>query len=242
MGSLSPTDQKYLAENFLAFFKRDYRKVAELHIESGWIPANTRIDEFESAIRCVCEPIFEKPLKDISFGETLLRLFQTARRFNMEIQPQLILLQKTLISVEGLARQLYPDLDLWNTARPFLENWAHNKFGSSMVIAKIKNKAPIWLEKLPEVPQVFFKAAQQIMLNNISPTHIVHENKQQRDKFWSVWKGFFLGVSNITFVIAFISYYNPEIINNLSMKNLSLISIIICLSTLFLAKITKIFS
>jgi 2-polyprenylphenol 6-hydroxylase len=137
IGTLGPTDQHYLAENFLAFFKRDYRRVAELHIESGWVPKNTRLDEFESAIRCVCEPIFEKPLKEISFGKTLLRLLQTARRFNMEIQPQLILLHKTLISVEGLGRQLYPDLDLWSTAKPFLEAWMHKRVGGNFLIRKI---------------------------------------------------------------------------------------------------------
>ncbi|HEV3251391.1 MAG TPA: ubiquinone biosynthesis regulatory protein kinase UbiB, partial [Puia sp.] len=123
MGSLSPEDQRYLAENLLAFFKRDYRRVAQLHVESGWIAPNTRVNEFEAAIRTVCEPIFERPLKEISFGQLLLRLFQTARRFKMEVQPQLVLLQKTLFNIEGLGRQLYPDLDLWNTAKPFLERW-----------------------------------------------------------------------------------------------------------------------
>ena len=124
VGTLNPEDQRYLAENFLAFFNRDYRRVAELHIESGWVPVETRADEFESAIRSVCEPIFEKPLKDISFGQVLLRLFQTARRFHMEVQPQLVLLQKTLLNIEGLGRELNPDLDLWKTAKPFLENWS----------------------------------------------------------------------------------------------------------------------
>ncbi|MGD8581348.1 MAG: ubiquinone biosynthesis regulatory protein kinase UbiB, partial [Gammaproteobacteria bacterium] len=120
VGTLNTVDKRYLAENFLAFFQRDYHKVARLHVESGWVPAGTRVDEFESAIRSVCEPIFERPLKDISFGQLLLRLFQTARRFNMEVQPQLVLLQKTLLNIEGLGRQLYPDLDLWKTAKPFL--------------------------------------------------------------------------------------------------------------------------
>ena len=129
MGTLSQTDKRYLAENFLAFFQRDYYKVAKLHVESGWVPSHTRVDEFESAIRSVCEPIFEKPLKEISFGQLLLRLFQTARRFNMEVQPQLVLLQKTLLNIEGLGRQLYPDLDLWKTAKPFLEQWMEEQVG-----------------------------------------------------------------------------------------------------------------
>jgi len=120
VGTLSPEDQRYLAENFLAFFKRDYHRVAELHVKSGWVPAGTRVDEFESAIRSVCEPIFERPLKEISFGNLLLRLFQTARRFNMAVQPQLVLLQKTLLNIEGLGRQIYPDLDLGKNAKPFL--------------------------------------------------------------------------------------------------------------------------
>ncbi|HEV2213570.1 MAG TPA: ubiquinone biosynthesis regulatory protein kinase UbiB, partial [Gammaproteobacteria bacterium] len=127
IGTLSPRDQHYLAENFLAFFNRDYRRVAELHVESGWVPAATREDEFETAIRTVCEPIFNKPLKDISFAQLLLRLFQTARRFNMEVQPQLMLLQKTLFNIEGLGRDLYPELDLWQTAKPFLEGWTRER-------------------------------------------------------------------------------------------------------------------
>lgn len=157
MGTLSPGDQRYLAENFLAFFRRDYRKVAELHVESGWVPEGTRIDEFESAIRTVCEPIFERPLKEISFGHVLLRLFQTARRFNMEIQPQLVLLQKTLLNIEGLGRQLYPDLDLWQTAKPFLERWMSEQIGIRSLAKGIQNHAPQWAEKLPEIPSLLYK-------------------------------------------------------------------------------------
>jgi ubiquinone biosynthesis protein len=162
MGSLGPDDQHYLAANFLAFFKRDYNKVAQLHIESGWIPANTRIDAFESAIRTVCEPIFEKPLKDISFAQTLVRLFQTARRFNMEVQPQLLLLQKTMLSVEGLGRQLYPDLDLWNTAKPFLEKWMKQQVGFRAFFKGVKDRAPIWASKFPEIPDAAFDMLQHI--------------------------------------------------------------------------------
>ncbi|HDZ56816.1 MAG TPA: ubiquinone biosynthesis regulatory protein kinase UbiB [Pseudomonas xinjiangensis] len=145
VGSLNAEDQDYLARNLLAFFKRDYRRVAQLHIDSGWIPADTRINEFEAAIRSVCEPIFERPLKDISFGQLLLRLFQTARRFNMEIQPQLVLLQKTLLNIEGLGRQLYPDLDLWSTAQPYLERWMRERL---MPQQQLRN----WQHQLEQVP------------------------------------------------------------------------------------------
>ncbi len=152
MGTLSHDDQHYLAGNFLAFFQRDYQKVAELHVESGWVPEGTRVEEFESAIRTVCEPIFERPLKDISFGLLLLRLFQTARRFNMEIQPQLVLLQKTLLNIEGLGRQLYPELDLWQTAKPYLERWMSEQVGARAILRSLRRNAPEWSEKLPEIP------------------------------------------------------------------------------------------
>lgn len=152
MGSLGDDDQNYLAQNFLAFFNRDYRKVALLHIESGWIPRTTRVDEFEAAIRTVCEPIFQRPLSDISFGHLLLRLFQTARRFNMEVQPQLVLLQKTLLNIEGLGRQLYPDLDLWKTAKPFFEKWARERIGPTGIIKQIGEQLPIWFSLLPKIP------------------------------------------------------------------------------------------
>lgn len=161
MGTLNATDQRYLAENFLAFFNRDYRRVAELHVNSGWVDKNTRIDEFESAIRSVCEPIFDKPLKDISFGQLLLNLFHTARRFNMEVQPQLILLQKTLLNIEGLGRQLYPELDLWKTAKPFLEQWMKDKLGPQSFFKHIKENAPLWAEQLPKLPNLIFDALEQ---------------------------------------------------------------------------------
>ena len=158
VGSLSLSDQRYLAENFLAFFNRDYRKVAQMHVESGWVPKSTRIEEFESAIRSVCEPIFEKPLKDISFGQLLLRLFQTARRFDMHVQPQLVLLQKTLLNIEGLGRQLYPELDLWQTAKPFLEKWFHDRLGPKAKINKIIKQFPEFAEHFPELPALIYKA------------------------------------------------------------------------------------
>ncbi|MCP3851588.1 MAG: ubiquinone biosynthesis regulatory protein kinase UbiB [Gammaproteobacteria bacterium] len=161
MGSLSTDDQRYLAENFLAFFNRDYYRVAELHVESGWVPPDTRVDDFESAIRSVCEPIFEKPLHEISFGQLLLRLFQTARRFNMEVQPQLVLLQKTLLNIEGLGRQLYPQLDLWDTAKPYLENWMKEQLGVRSFAKQIKHHAPLWMEQLPEFPGQIFDVVHQ---------------------------------------------------------------------------------
>ena len=162
MGTLAPDDQRYLADNFLAFFNHDYRRVAELHIQSGWVPAGTRLDEFEAAIRSVCEPIFAKPLKEISFGQLLLRLFQTARRFNMEVQPQLVLLQKTLLNIEGLGRQLYPDLDLWQTAKPILEQWMKEKASPKAAFKTLQQEAPNWLHTLPTLPRLIQYIGQQV--------------------------------------------------------------------------------
>ena len=153
MGSLNDADKSYLAQNFIAFFRRDYKRVAEAHVEAGWVPKGTRIDEFESAIRAVCEPIFDRSLKDISFGKVLLRLFQTSRRFNMEVQPQLVLLQKTLLNVEGLGRDLDPDLDLWKTAKPFLETWMAEQVGWQGFLKRLRNEAPYWARVLPELPR-----------------------------------------------------------------------------------------
>lgn len=158
MGTLSKADQHYLAENFLAFFHRDYRRVAELHVDSGWIPANTRVEDFEGAIRSVCEPIFNRPLKEISFGLLLLRLFQTARRFNMEVQPQLVLLQKTLLNIEGLGRQLYPDLDLWQTAQPYLEKWMKQRVGMGALLRNLTEEAPQWANTVPHLPRLLHDA------------------------------------------------------------------------------------
>ena len=154
MGTLSDVDKDYLARNFLSFFKRDYREVAIAHIEAGWVPARTRVDELEAAIRTVCEPIFDRPLKDISFGKTLLRLFQTARRFEMAVQPQLVLLQKTLLNIEGLGRQLDPELDLWKTAKPFLENWMREQIGPRALLREVKAEAPGWMSILPRLPRL----------------------------------------------------------------------------------------
>ena len=154
VGTLSEIDQRYLAVNFLAFFRRDYKRVAQAHVESGWAPAGTRIDEFEAAIRAVCESIFDRPLKEISFGRVLLRLFQTSRRFNVEIQPQLVLLQKTLLNIEGLGRQLDPDLDLWQTAKPFLERWMSHQVGWRGLVNHVRREAPQWVALLPQLPRL----------------------------------------------------------------------------------------
>jgi ubiquinone biosynthesis protein len=161
VGTLNREDKRYLAENFVAFFNRDYRKVAQLHVDSGWVPFDTSIEEFESAIRTVCEPIFQKPLAEISFGQVLMNLFNTARRFNMQVQPQLVLLQKTLLYIEGLGRQLYPQLDLWKTAKPFLEDWVKQQMGPWAMLMQIKENLPFWAEKLPEMPTLLHSYLQQ---------------------------------------------------------------------------------
>jgi ubiquinone biosynthesis protein len=158
MGTLNDVDKNYLAQNFLAFFRRDYRRVAQIHLESGWIPSDTRIEEFETAIRAVCEPIFDRPLREISFGKVLLRLFQTSRRFNIEIQPQLVLLQKTLLNIEGLGRDLDPDLDLWATAKPYLERWMSEQVGWRGLLRNIRKEAPQWSTLLPQMPRLLHRA------------------------------------------------------------------------------------
>jgi len=162
MGSLSVSDQRYLAENFSAFFNRDYRRVAELHVDSGWVDRDTRIDEFEASIRSVCEPMFQRPLAEISFGQLLLRLFQTARAFNMEIQPQLLLLEKTFLHIEGIGRQLYPQLDLWDTAKPFIERWLSEQLGMRALVKGMQKNLPYIAEHLPDLPQIAFKALDRI--------------------------------------------------------------------------------
>ncbi|ABD69028.1 2-octaprenylphenol hydroxylase [Rhodoferax ferrireducens T118] len=154
VGTLTASDKEYLAQNFTAFFRRDYKRVAELHIESGWVPPATRVDELESAIRSVCEPYFDRPLKDFSLGIVLMRLFQTSRRFHVEIQPQLVLLQKTLLNIEGLGRQLDPDLDLWSTAKPFLEKWMIDQLGPKMLMDQLRNEAPLYAKLIPELPRL----------------------------------------------------------------------------------------
>jgi ubiquinone biosynthesis protein len=154
MGTLSEVDKSYLAQNFIAFFNRDYRRVAQAHLDAGWVPAGTRLDDFEAAIRAVCEPIFAKPLKEIYFGKLLLRLFQTSRRFNVAIQPQLVMLQKTLLNIEGLGRELDADLDLWQTAKPYLERWMSEQVGWRGLLRTVRREAPFWAQTLPELPRL----------------------------------------------------------------------------------------
>jgi ubiquinone biosynthesis protein len=161
VGTLAPRDQHYLAENFLAFFDRDYGRVAALHVESGWVPAGTRVDELESAVRTVCEPIFNKPLQEISFAQVLLRLFETARRFDMQVQPQLILLQKTLFNIEGLGRQLYPELDLWQTAQPYLRRWMRERMSPRTMFRQVRAQLPDFLLALQQLPQIFQTAVRE---------------------------------------------------------------------------------
>jgi ubiquinone biosynthesis protein len=162
VGSLNPADQRYLAENFVAFFNRDYATVAKAHVRAGWVPADMRLDQFEAAIRAVCEPIFDKPLKDISFGVLLLRLFQVARRFDMQVQPQLVLLQKTLLNIEGLGRRLYPDLDLWRTAKPYLERWMRERMGWRALRNTLREEAPLWADTLPRLPNLVYGALDRV--------------------------------------------------------------------------------
>ena len=161
VGTLTEVDKEYLAQNFAAFFRRDYKRVAELHVESGWVPPDTRVDELEAGIRSVCEPYFDRPLKEISLGMVLLRLFQISRRFNVVIQPQLVLLQKTLLNVEGLGRQLDPDLDLWHTAKPFLEKWMHEQIGPKRLLRELKEQAPYYAKMLPDLPRLLHGYLQQ---------------------------------------------------------------------------------
>ncbi len=186
VGSLTPEDQDYLARNLLAFFKRDYRKVAQLHIDSGWVPAETRVNDFEAAIRTVCEPIFEKPLKDISFGQLLLRLFQTARRFNMEVQPQLVLLQKTLLNIEGLGRQLYPDLDLWSTAQPFLERWMRERMSPRSLLSNLQSQ----VEQVPH-----FANMTRDLLERMSQPHAADPSPPWQQQARNVWPWRLLGAA-----------------------------------------------
>ncbi|WP_026957440.1 ubiquinone biosynthesis regulatory protein kinase UbiB [Aliagarivorans taiwanensis] len=185
VGTLNKQDQRYLAENFLGFFNRDYHRVAQLHIDSGWVPADTKVEEFEAAIRTVCEPIFAKPLAEISFGHVLLNLFNTARRFNMEVQPQLVLLQKTLLYIEGLGRQLYPQLDLWATAKPYLESWMRKQVGPEALLKTVKEKAPQWLEALPQLPELIVDNLQlarqhQQQFQQLVDQYWLHQRRRQR--------------------------------------------------------------
>ena len=176
VGTLQPRDQYYLGENFMAFFERDYHRIAMLHIESGWVPANTRVDELESAVRTVCEPIFQKPLKEISFAQVLLRLFETARRFDMQVQPQLILLQKTLFNIEGLGRQLYPELDLWKTAQPVLRQWMRERISARAIIKDVRKQLPDMLMALSQMPRIFQTRVRAAADREPADLSTLHEN------------------------------------------------------------------
>ena len=184
MGTLTDVDKNYLAQNFLAFFRRDYKRVARAHIEAGWAPADTREDEFEAAIRTVCEPIFDKPLKEISFGKVLLRLFETSREFNVQIQPQLVLLQKTLLNIEGLGRQLDPDLDLWQTAKPFLERWMSEQMGWRGMLRTLQEEAPQWAITLPKLPRLMQEAMSRDPMEKIEQGFTLLMAEQRKRNRW----------------------------------------------------------
>ncbi len=184
MGTLTEVDKNYLAQNFLAFFRRDYRKVAQAHLDAGWVPAETRVDEFETAIRAVCEPVFDRPLKEIAFGKVLLRLFQTSRRFGMEIQPQLVMLQKTLLNIEGLGRDLDPDLDLWATAKPFLERWMSEQIGWRGWLRTLKEEAPYWGTLIPQLPRMAHQALRADRLEKLEDGLALMLRQQQARNRW----------------------------------------------------------
>ena len=181
MGTLSELDKSYLAQNFVAFFNRDYRRVAQAHLDAGWVPAGTRLDDFEAAIRAVCEPIFARPLKEIYFGKLLLRLFQTSRRFNVEVQPQLVMLQKTLLNIEGLGRELDPDLDLWQTAKPYLERWMSEQVGWRGMLRTLRREAPYWAQTLPTIPRLMHRLLAEERIDGLQATleRLVEENARR---------------------------------------------------------------
>jgi len=201
MSSLSEFDQRYLAENFMAFLNRDYRKVAELHVESGWIPASTRVDEFEFAIRTVCEPLFDRPIREISFGTMLLRLLQTARQFDMVIIPQLLLLQKTLVNIEGLGRQLYPELDVWKTARPMFEYWMHERLGVRGLAKGLKDNLPRWLDRLPDLPNKTIDIIERLRDGKIQVELKAHELEKIRTEIRQTNQRLVLATIGSAFII-----------------------------------------
>ncbi|MFI4918052.1 MAG: ubiquinone biosynthesis regulatory protein kinase UbiB [Legionellales bacterium] len=207
MGTLTENDKRYLAENLYSFLNRDYRRVAQLHVESGWVARDTRIDEFESAIRTVCEPIFERPVSEISFAHMILKLFQVTRRFQMEVQPQLVLLQKTLLAIEGLGRQLYPDLDLWVHAKPFLEKWMNEQIGPKAFLLQLKQNIPFFTEQLPHLPKLIFDVLelkkQQLLVQNVAV------KTQTEPKSSSIqYKSTAVGVFASCFAIGILNYWH----------------------------------
>jgi ubiquinone biosynthesis protein len=211
VGTLTETDKEYLAQNFSAFFRRDYKRVAELHIESGWVPADTRVDELESAIRAVCEPYFDRPLKEISLGLVLMRLFQTSRRFNVEIQPQLVLLQKTLLNIEGLGRQLDPELDLWSTAKPFLETWMLDQIGPKKLWKQLVAEAPRYAKLIPELPRLVHDFLKHRQSNDNAQLQLLIQEQRRTNRLlqtimW-VGGGFVLGMLAMQFFVRMHHFY-----------------------------------
>ena len=224
IGTLTKDDQYYLAENFLAFFEGDYNKIAQLHIDSGWVPSETRVDEFEIAIRTVCEPIFNKPLSDISFANVLISLFNTARQFNMEVQPQLILLQKTLFNIEGLGRQLYPELDLWKTAYPVLKEWMNEQIGFKSVASDFKKNLPLFRQTARDFPKIIKRFSTQAEIENENRQNIAELKKQfirQKEQF------FFLGVGATLFISGIlIALFSPNTSIGISLSATAMIGFI----------------
>lgn len=227
VGTLNENDKRYLAENLYAFFNRDYHRVAELHVESGWVARNTRVEDFESAIRTVCEPIFEKPLKDISFAQVVLKLFQVARRFQMEVQPQLILLQKTLLAIEGLGRQLYPDLDLWSTAKPFLQNWIKEQIGPKAFLKRFQENIPFISEQLPYMPRLIHDVLQLTKDQKIA--HLIKEAQTRP----SEPRGEFLRSLMLGFIGTFISFFMLDLFQDKVYALISSTGILTLLFTFF---------
>jgi len=212
IGTLNSEDKRYLAENFVAFFNRDYLKVAQLHVQSGWVPSHVNVEQFEMAIRSVCDPIFNKPLEEISFGQVLIGLFDTARQFEMQVQPQLVLLQKTLLYVEGLGRQLYPQLDLWDTAKPFLESWVNEQIGFKAFINKSKQNFPYWLEQAPQIPELIHSSLTTINKLPAYKQELIDEYKQlqkQHQKFLLRLSGIGISLMSLLLVLLFADLSNP---------------------------------
>jgi len=224
IGTLTKDDQYYLAENFLAFFEGDYNKIAQLHIDSGWVPSETRVDEFEIAIRTVCEPIFNKPLSDISFANVLISLFNTARQFNMEVQPQLILLQKTLFNIEGLGRQLYPELDLWKTAYPVLKEWMNEQIGFKSVASDFKKNLPLFRKTARDFPKIIKQFSSQAEIENENRQNIAELKKQfirQKEQF------FFLGIGATLFISGIlVTLFSPNTSIGITLSVIALIGFV----------------
>ena len=224
IGTLTKDDQYYLAENFLAFFEGDYNKIAQLHIDSGWVPSETRVDEFEIAIRTVCEPIFNKPLSDISFANVLISLFNTARQFNMEVQPQLILLQKTLFNIEGLGRQLYPELDLWKTAYPVLKVWMNEQIGFKSVASDFKKNLPLFRQTARDFPKIIKRFSSQAEIENENRQNIAELKKQfirQKEQFFFLAIGATLFMSGIL-----VTLFSPNTTIGITLSTIAIIGFI----------------